>query len=395
MILSELLLEIESVTDMTLERAAAVGRAYDEDPELRPVRVGGDPARIKVEGSLEELISRTGLPISWLTQRVNTRQEFEGGEIVLRPGRGGYMAWDEADGSRRFLLAPNKVDHGVLRSWADGEPGRLDRVADLFTRLCEAIDACYGAATLLPRKRALPPTDMGLGDIGWLNFFGPAFLERWPALRSTGLPTTNVANGGVVIRIAGEPWALDDAARQPVIDAVGWDALLRSWGPGTPRGIHVPSYEDHMRHSPGTMEMPWIKGEAERAAAKAERTQEHRYARARKRRLKAAEGRAELPPVPRDAEWSTSFDADDWRSFGKRLFRRLGGELAGPIGRALPEEIASAPINLEESIVLATDIGPVEVRWFIDDLDTVDIYFFGSAELIAVVSKIHEAWSEG
>jgi hypothetical protein len=393
--IAELLLEIESVTDMDLERAAAVGRAYDADPELRPVRVGGDPARIKVEGSLEELIRSNGLPVSWLTQRVNTRQEFEGGEIVLRPGRGGYMAWDEADGSRTFLLVPNKVDHGVLRSWADAEPGRHDRVAALFARLCEAIDACYGAATLLSRKRPLPPTDMGLGGVGWLNFFGPAFVERWPALESTGLSTTKLANGGVVIRIADEPWAVDEAAGQPVIDAVGWDAFLSSWGPGTPRGVLVPSYEDHMRHSPGTMEMPWIKGEAERAAAQAERAIERRYAAARKRRLKAMDGRAELPPVRRDAEWSTSFDADDWRSFGKQLFRRLGGELAGPIGRALLEEIATAPLNLEESVVLASDIGPVDVRWFIDDVDTVDIYFFGSAELTTLVGSVHEAWSEG
>jgi hypothetical protein len=393
--IAELLLEIESVTDMDLERAAAVGRAYDADPELRPVRVGGDPARTRVEGSLEALVRRTGLPISWLTQRVNTRQEFEGGEIVLRPGRGGYTAWDEADGSRTFLLAPNKVDHSVLRSWADGEPGRLDRVADLFTRLCEAMDACYGAATLLPRKRALPPVDMGLGDIGWLNFFGPAFVERWPALESTGLPTTKVANGGVVLRIADEPWAIDDAARQPVIDAVGWDALLRTWGPGTPRGLHVPSYEEHMRHSPGTMEMPWVRGEIERAADRAERTRERRYASARKRRMRAQEGRPDLPPVTRPAEWSTSFDADDWRSFGKRLFRRLGGELAGPLGNALLEEIASAPVNLEESIVLAAEAGPVDVRWFIDDVDTVDIYFFGSSEVTTLVASVHEAWGEG
>jgi len=393
--IAELLLEIESVTDMDLERAAAVGRAYDADPELRPVRVGGDPARTKVEGSMEALIRRTALPISWLTQRVNTRQEFEGGEIVLRPGRGGYMAWDEADGSRRFLLAPNKVDHGVLRSWADGERGRLDRVADLFTRLCEAIDACYGTATLLPRKRALPPADMGLGDIGWLNFFGPAFVERWPALESTGLPTTKVANGGVVIRIADEPWAIDDAARQPVIDAVGWGALLRSWGPSTPRGIHVPSYEDHMRHSPGTMEMPWVRGEIERAAAQSERTRERRYARVRRQREAAMAERRDPGEVLRENEWSTSFDADDWRSFGRRLFRRLGGELAGPVGKALLEEIASAPLNLEESVAVTTDIGLIEVRWFIDDVDTVDIYLFGPPELPGVVNAEHERWGEG
>ena len=396
MILSELLLEIESVTDMDLERAAAVGRAYDVDPELRPLRVGGDPARTKVEGSLEELILRTGLPISWLTVRTNSRKEgFEGGEIVLRPGRGGYIGWPNDDGTKRFTLVPNKVDAGFLRSWTDAEPNRLNRVAALFARLCEGIDACYGIATVLPRKRAMPPADLGLGDVGWMNFFGPAFVERFPRLLQADADVTRVANGGVVIRIADAPWQMDDAAKQPVVDAVGWDAILRTWGPGIPKGVHVPSYEDHMRHSPGTMEMPWVRGEIERDAARAERTRERRYASARKRRLRVQEGRTDLRPVRRDEEWSTSFDADDWRSFGKRLFRRLGGELAGPIGKALLEEIATAPVNLEESVVLAADIGPVEVRWFIDDVDTVDIYFFGSSELTAMVGSVHEAWSEG
>lgn len=40
--MTDLLLEIESVTDMDLERADLVGRACDAEPELRPVRVGGD-----------------------------------------------------------------------------------------------------------------------------------------------------------------------------------------------------------------------------------------------------------------------------------------------------------------------------------------------------------------
>jgi hypothetical protein len=393
--LPDLVLEIESVTDMDMEKAAAVGRAYDADPELRPVRVGGDPARVKVEGSLEELIGRTGLPIDWLTVRVNTRAAFEGGEIVLRPGRGGYIGWPNPDGTKRFTLVPNQVVHSLLRSWADAEPDRLDRVAALFTRLCDAIDACYGAATLLPRKRSLPPTDAGIGDIGWLNCFGPAFVERFPKLLETGAETTRLANGGVVIRIAASPWDLDDAAKQPVIDALGNDAILRSWESDTPRAVHVPGYEDHMRHSPGTMEMPWIRGEIERAAANAARTQERRYASARERRRKAQEGRDSLPAVERTAEWSTSFDTDDWRSFGPRLFRRLGGELAGPIGKALIGEIAAAPLNHEESVVLASDIGPVEIRWFIDDVDTVDLYLFGSDALPPLVDAVHERWSIG
>jgi hypothetical protein len=394
--LSELLLEIESVTDMTVERAAEVGRAYDEDPELRPRRVGGDPARIKVEGSLEELISQTGLPINWLTVRTNSRNEgFEGGEIVLRPGRGGYIGWPNDDGTKRFTLVPNKVDAGFLRSWTDADPNRLDRVATLFARLCEGIDACYGAATVLPRKRTLPPVDKGLGDVGWLNFFGPAFIERFPRLATVPGDSTLVANGGIVIRTTPTPWELDDAAKQPVLDAVGPDALLRSWGPDTPTGVHVPSYEEHMRHSPGSMEMPWIQGEVARDAARAEAARERRYASARKRRLQASEGRKEPAAAPQATEWSTSFDAEDWRSFGPHLFRRLGGELAGPMGKPLIEEIASAPHNHEESVAMSTDLGSVEVRWFIDDIDTVDIHLFGPASLTAVVEEVHDRWSEG
>jgi hypothetical protein len=393
-ILSELLLEIESVTDMDLERAAAVGRAYDHDPELRPLRVGGDPARIRVEGSLEELIRRTGLPIRWLTVRTNSRRDgFEGGEIVLRPGRGGYISWPGDDGTQTFQLVPNKVDAGFLRSWTDAAADRLDRVAALFARLCEAIDACYGIATVLPRKRAMPPVDVGLGDVGWLNYFGPAFVERFPRLADEGADTTPVANGGLVIRIAPTPWDLDDAAKRPVIDATGEDAFVRAWGAGGERGVHVPSYEDHIRHSPGTTEMPWVRGEIERAAARAEQTRERRYVRARRQREAALAGRADPGARGGDAEWSTSFDADDWRSFGSRLFRRLGGELAGPVGKPLIEEIASAPVNLEESVAVTTEIGVIEVRWFIDDVDTVDIYLFGPAELPPLLDAEHERWA--
>jgi hypothetical protein len=302
------------------------------------------------------------------------------------------MAWDEPGGARTFHLVPHKVAHDVLRSWADAEPDRVERIAALFGRLCDAMDAAYGVATLLTRMRHVLPIDVGIGEIGWLNFFGPGFVERFPRLKDLGDPT---ANGGVHIRIAASPWDVGDTERQPVMDALGPDAFLRSWGAHTPRGVHVPGFEEHMRHSPGTDEMPWIRGEVERAAAHSARTRERRYASARKRRLRAQEDRADLPDVVRLAEWSTSFDADDWRSFGRRLFRRLGGEAAGPIGRALLEEVATAPHNHEESVVLTTDMGAVEVRWFIDDVDTVDLYLFGAGGLAPVVDEVHARWSEG
>jgi hypothetical protein len=143
------------------------------------------------------------------------------------------------------------------------------------------------------------------------------------------------------------------------------------------------------------MEMPWVRGEIERAAAQSERTRERRYARVRRQREAALAGRADPGARGGDAEWSTSFDADDWRSFGRRLFKRLGGEFVGAVARPLIEEIASAPHNLEESVVLSADIGPVEVRWFIDDIDTVDVYLFGPPDLPALIDAVHERWSAG
>jgi hypothetical protein len=392
--LPDLVFEIESVADMSIERAAAVGRAYDVDPELRPRRVGGDPARTKVEGTLEDLILRTGLPIDWLTVRVNTRHDFEGGEIRLCEGRGGYTGWPGDGGDMQFTLIPHQVTHHVLRSWTDAEPGRLDRVADLFTRLCDAMDACYGAATLLPRRRTLPPVDVGIGQIGWLNCFGPAFVRRMPGLLTTGAPTARLANGGVVIRIADAPWDLDDEVRRPVAEALGPGAMVAAWDRASPRGVHVPSLEDHMACSPGTDEMPWVKGEARRVRADGERRRERRHAAARKRRAAAAAGLA-APAVQREAEWSTSFDAEEWRSFGRRVMRRLGGDLAGQMGTALVDEIATAAVQTEEAVAVTTDVGPVEVRWFIDDVDTVDIYFIGPRVIPALIDEIHTGWADG
>jgi hypothetical protein len=282
-----------------------------------------------------------------------------------------------------------------LRSWLDAGADHLDRVAALFGRLSEAIDGCYGIATLLPRRRRIPPVDVGLGDVGWLNYFGPAFVERFPRLADTVAQSTRLANGGLVIRIAATPWEVDDDARRPVVEAIGDDAFVNDWGPKVQRGVHVPSYEDHMRHSPGTMEMPWVRGEIERVAARAEHTRERRYARARRQREAALADRADPGVRGGDAEWSTSFGADDWRSFGRRLFKRLGGEFDGAAAKPMIEEIASAPHNLEESVVLTADIGPIEVRWFIDDIDTVDIYLFGPADLPALIDAVHERWGEG
>jgi hypothetical protein len=198
----------------------------------------------------------------------------------------------------------------------------------------------------------------------------------------------------VVIRISEAPWDIDGEARRPVATALEPGALISAWGSASPRGVHVPSYEDHMAFLSGTNKMPWIKGEAMRARDHAERRRVRRHAAARKRRVAAAQGTA-AAIAQREAEWSSSFDADDWRSFGRRVMRRLGGDLAGRMGTALVEEIATAEVQSEEAVAVTTDVGPVEVRWFIDDADTVDIYFFGPRGMPALIDDVHARWSDG
>jgi hypothetical protein len=51
-----LTLHLDSFADMTLDRAVGVARVFDAHPHLRPLKVGGDPARITVGDSLARLV---------------------------------------------------------------------------------------------------------------------------------------------------------------------------------------------------------------------------------------------------------------------------------------------------------------------------------------------------
>jgi hypothetical protein len=53
-------LVVRSFADITMDRALAVGRAFDAHPSLRPVKVGGDPVRLKVEPTMEALFVNHG-----------------------------------------------------------------------------------------------------------------------------------------------------------------------------------------------------------------------------------------------------------------------------------------------------------------------------------------------
>ena len=138
-----LYLVLRSFADMTLDRARAVGRAFDGHSLLRPVKVGGDPARIGVGSSMEALIAKQGLPVDWLTVRRNGKwPDFESGEVQLLPGRGSWTGIQK-NGEWEYLLAGHKVEQYWLATTLT-ETGAVAAAASLFEDLAVAMDAAYG-----------------------------------------------------------------------------------------------------------------------------------------------------------------------------------------------------------------------------------------------------------
>ncbi|MBE7325682.1 hypothetical protein IEQ44_13600 [Nocardioides sp. Y6] len=390
-----LYLVIRSFADLDLGHGLAVARAFDAHPYLRPVRVGGDPARLKVGDSMQALVAERGFPLDWLTVRRNGRwPDYEGGDIDLSHGRGAWSGSHVDSCEPHELGGPNHIDpwvyhlhgHKIEQHWLAAtmaEEGAVEEAAALFEELVTAVDAAYGYVVAEARRPngLLSLIDHQLPGVYWLNYFGPAFRHTHPDLgRTPGART--LESGGVLVRTAPLPWIDTD-------DGSGREALRRVFDPEAfrfvrPHNPALPSVEAHLAASPGTMEMPWTSFLAQKAA----RGKESKHAAARKR-LDARVGERPAPQVPADAiEWSTSFDLDDFLAFFAHLKRRLGGELARPLGTAVRSVIATAPLDDEDEVVLETRLGPVRVRWFIDDTDTVDLYLFGSEDVHAVC----EAW---
>ncbi len=367
---------------MSTDRAIAVARVFDEFPYLRPRRVGGDPARIKVMPSMEAVVTAAGLPIEWLTVRRNEGNTMEFGAMDLLPGRGGWMG-EQEDGRWTYSL----TGHSIEQSWAAdtvAESDAVAAVAALFEGLVMAMDAAYGCVTPgVWRPRPLyTGTKAKLPGVFWLNYFGPAFVCAHPEL-ATIVGARTLPTGGVLVQTSSEPW-------QPYEAGIpAWQSPLRAvLGKGAFKWVRpnpaLPSIDEHVRASPGTDEMPWIAWQASKAAN--DRARKH--AAARKRLAAASLGRAQ-PMLADDAvEWSTSFDLDDWREFAGYLSRKLRGELTTTIGKAVISVITTAPVDEEDSITLETQLGAICLGWFIDDEDVVDVYIWGSPQ----VSDLCNAW---
>lgn len=395
-----LMLYIYSVADFdAVDRVALICAVMDQFPELRPVKCGPrDPPRVRVT-TMQAVLGQAERPFWYLLVRA-AEPTYEGGELEIGGGRGGYVSTRVGKAEPAFSLVPHKFYFSYDSDWFD-TPQRYVTVTEFFRRMCEAMDAFYGFAcsrALWLARRGHMPTgraglfaqlDRELPDVMWLNYFGPSWVNRTDRLLGLGYGETRTSNGGVVLQtteipfvfeldahpILGHPW------KQPLMDALGKDTFKWSEQVQAAPGRLVPSWEEHFAVSPGTNEMPWAnwKGdEAERKRVAREKTFPRR-ARATERLIR---DRVTNSPARGRDEFSTNFDAADFRRFFRALAKCVGGDLAGKLGSALLAEIAAAPLDAERSYMLQIAIGGqdelIEFGYFIDDVGQVDVRLFGS-----------------
>jgi hypothetical protein len=253
-----------SFSDLRLPGSlAAIGRAFDVEPALRPERMDTrEPIRTKIdtaEAYLAEIETTSRRPALIGFQRRTTLEYVGEVDTEEEPAAG-------RQNPRRLWLSTGELN------WLE-DPGHADAFAELTVRLAGVFDAAYGFAThskvpwqqrleFIEAKRrgeAAPPepgpfTDRhSLRDVHWLNIFGPAFVERFgERLETLGIRRERTDNGGIVVWAAETPFLYDESMvshrdypwKQDFYDVLGEDAFVHVGQDST--GL-VPSPADHRR----------------------------------------------------------------------------------------------------------------------------------------------------
>lgn len=409
----DLMLYVYSVADFdAVDRVALVGEVFDQFPELRPLKYGPrDPPRVKVK-TMTEALAGVERPFTYELVRAHWPR-YEGGELAIGRGRGQYLEERRGGRTTGFLFLPHVVRLTYDRDWL-GAGERLAMVAEFFGRLCEAMDGFYGFAgsywawvergQFRPASGAdlFPRLTRELPDVLWLNYFGPAWLRRTERMLGLGYGEERTANGGVVLQTTASPFVfgrdvrsmLDYDWKRPLIEALGKDTFMCAGQVQGAEGQYVPSWEEHFAASPGTNEMPWSNREGDFDERKRV-VRERSFPKKARATERLANDRASLPPRLGQAEFSTCFSSADVGDFCKLLAVSTGGDLAGALGKALVAEIRAAPLGTDRSYLLIASPSDrpelVEFRYFIDDMDDVAVYLFGSDRFRAACEDAFEA----
>ena len=94
-------------------------------------------------------------------------------------------------------------------------------------------------------------------DVYWLNYFGPAYVERWGSLVARlGIRRETTSNGGVVVWATETPFVyehdigsfMDYEWKQPFYELLGRDVFVNAFNASWDQ--RVPTREEHLRHLP-------------------------------------------------------------------------------------------------------------------------------------------------
>lgn len=102
-----------------------------------------------------------------------------------------------------------------------GDAAGLERLGDLVVGLAEAVDGAHAKVVWQPMEfqhLSCFELDRSVSDIGWLNYFGPAYVKAWGGISNLvdlGLYNQRTANGGIVIWTTEAPYVLERSVRNP------------------------------------------------------------------------------------------------------------------------------------------------------------------------------------
>lgn len=395
---TQLLLTLHSVCSMTDARLGRIGDVFDSFPGFRPKLVGSDPPRIPVGDSLKQLLLNEPKPIQWTG---GTRRSWADDTIW---DFGLYETWDLMGelGREEIVRGRHRIDLSLPRSHVE-IAGGLEELVRFAAELGDAMGACFGFACtgqIYDRLDAWydedrwgrPDTTVGLGSVYWLQYLGPAFTERFPALLelegSMLRPT-----GAVQYRTSREPLDHIDVDMGP-LGAPWKQELLEALGPeafafhddGNPA---LPTEAEHIAHDPNAEPLPADLAESVRRAYRSreeKRAPEYEKASHRRRRLEGRRAHSELSGG--DQEWSSNLDADQFPRWWRGARRALGITVSGPYAGALAREIANGPMGSSGAVVLECRFGVFELSWWFDDAEAVDLTIIGPAKLLEIVDEI-------